>query len=167
MRRVRAGLMAFEIAGALVLMEGCGLMVRSVVQMLSTDLGFEAEGLRASRIMLRARNYPDAAAFRRFHERFADSLAVTTGSPVAFSNWPPFVPPPTPPVLDPPVVPAPSPATAPDPPKLPVPPVVPPLTPALPCARSGDAVPQPIRSATHAQRMIPSFTKASDNRRYL
>jgi len=94
MRTLRAGLMAFEIAGALVLLVGCGLMVRSVVQMLSTDLGFEAGGLSASRIMLRARNYPDAAAFRRFHERFAGDLAATTGSPVAFSSWPPFVPPP-------------------------------------------------------------------------
>jgi putative ABC transport system permease protein len=94
MRRVRAGLMAFEIAGALVLLVGCGLMVRSGVQMLSSDLGFQADGLRASRIMLRARNYPDAAAFRRFHERFAENLGVTTGSTVAFSSWPPFVPPP-------------------------------------------------------------------------
>ena len=94
MRRLRAGLMAFEIAGALVLLVGCGLMVRSVVQMLSTDLGFEAGGLSRSRIMLRARNYPDPAAFRRFHERFAADLAATAGSPVAFSSWPPFVPPP-------------------------------------------------------------------------
>jgi predicted permease len=93
-RRLRAGLIAFEIAGALVLLVGCGLMVRSVVQMLSTDLGFEARGLSASRIMLRARHYPDAAAFRRFHERFAQDLAATTGSLVAFSSWPPFVPPP-------------------------------------------------------------------------
>jgi len=44
--------------------------------------------------MLRARNYPDPAAFRRFHERFATDLAATAGSPVAFSSWPPFVPPP-------------------------------------------------------------------------
>jgi putative ABC transport system permease protein len=65
-----------------------------VVQMLSTDLGFEAEGLSASRVMLRARNYPDAAAFRRFHERFADGLAATTAAPVAFSSWPPFIAPP-------------------------------------------------------------------------
>lgn len=94
MGRLRTGLMTFEIAGALVLLVGCGLMVRSVVQMLSTDLGFAADGLSASRIMLRARDYPDAAAFRRFHERFANDLAATTGSPVAFSSWPPFVPPP-------------------------------------------------------------------------
>jgi predicted permease len=93
-RTLRAGLMVFEISGALVLLVGCGLMVRSVVQMLSTDLGFTAGGLSASRIMLRARNYPDPAAFRRFHERFAADLAATIGSPVAFSNWPPFVPPP-------------------------------------------------------------------------
>ena len=94
MRRVRASLMALEIAGALVLLIGCGLMVRSVVQMLSTDLGFEAAGLRASRIMLPSRHYSDPAAYRRFYERFAADLAATTGTPVAFSNWPPFVPPP-------------------------------------------------------------------------
>lgn len=94
MRRLRDGLMAFEIAGALVLLVGCGLMVRSVIEMLSADVGFEAGGLSASRIMLQARNYPDAAAFRRFHERFSQDLAATTGSPVAFGSWPPFVPPP-------------------------------------------------------------------------
>ena len=92
MRRLRAGLIAVEIAGALVLLVGCGLMVRSVVQMLSTDLGFEAGGLSASRIMLPARKPPDAS--RRFYERFAADLSATTGSPVAFSSWPPFVPPP-------------------------------------------------------------------------
>jgi predicted permease len=94
MRRVRTGLMVFEIAGALVLLVGCGLMVRSVVQMLSTDLGFEADGLRASRIMLRARNHAGPEGFRSFHERFAQNLGATAGSPVAFSSWPPFVPPP-------------------------------------------------------------------------
>jgi putative ABC transport system permease protein len=94
MRRLRAGLMTVEMAGTLVLLVGCALMVRSVHQMVSTDLGFQADDLRASRVMLPARNYPDAAAFRRFHERFAQDLAATTGSPVVFSSWPPFVPPP-------------------------------------------------------------------------
>jgi predicted permease len=94
MQRLRAGLMVFEISGALVLLVGCGLMVRSVIQMLSTDLGFSANGLSASRIMLRTHNYPNSAAFRRFHERFAADLAAAIGTPVAFSSWPPFVPPP-------------------------------------------------------------------------
>ena len=94
MRRVRSGLIAFEIAGSLALLVGCGLMVRSVVKMVSTDLGFEADGLSASRIMLRARNYPNPAAYRSFHERFADRVSTATGSTVVFSSWPPFVPPP-------------------------------------------------------------------------
>ena len=93
MRRLRSGLIAFEIAGSLVLLIACGLMVRSVVKMMNTDLGFDPAGLNASRIMLRARNYPDPAAYRSFHERFADS-ATMTGSKVVFSSWPPFVPPP-------------------------------------------------------------------------
>jgi hypothetical protein len=94
MRRLRNGLIAFEIAGSLVLLVGCGLMVRSVVKMMNTDLGFDPAGLNASRIMLRARNYPDAAAYRSFHERFAASVTMATGSKVVFSSWPPFVPPP-------------------------------------------------------------------------
>ena len=94
MRRLRSGLIAFEIAGSLVLLVGCGLMVRSVVKMMNTDLGFDPAGLNASRIMLRARNYPDPAAYRSFHERFAASVTTVTGSKVVFSSWPPFVPPP-------------------------------------------------------------------------
>jgi putative ABC transport system permease protein len=94
MRRLRRGLIAFEIAGSLVLLVGCGLMVRSVMTMMNTDLGFDPAGLNASRIMLRARNYPNPAAYRSFHERFADSVSTLTGSNVVFSSWPPFVPPP-------------------------------------------------------------------------
>ena len=94
MRRVRSALIAFEVAGSLVLLVGCGLMIRSVVQMMDVDLGFEPRGLSASRIMLRARHYPDAAAYRRFHERFAGELSTAAGAPVVFSSWPPFVPPP-------------------------------------------------------------------------
>jgi putative ABC transport system permease protein len=94
MRHLRSALIAFEIAGSLVLLVGCGLMVRSVVKMMNTDLGFDPAGLSASRIMLRARNYPNPAAYRSFHERFAGSVSTVTGSKVVFSSWPPFVPPP-------------------------------------------------------------------------
>jgi predicted permease len=92
-RRVRGALIAFEVAGSLVLLVGCGLMVRSVLSMLDTELGFEPKGLSASRVMLRARNYPDGA-YGRFHERFAAELSAAAGAPVVFSTWPPFVPPP-------------------------------------------------------------------------
>ncbi len=90
MRRVRHSLIAFEVAGSLVLLVGCGLMVRSVAQMFDTDLGFDPGGLRTSRIMLRTRNYPEANAFRRFHEQFASRVSSSTGAKVAFSSWPPF-----------------------------------------------------------------------------
>ena len=94
MRHLRSGLIAFEIAGALVLLVGCGLMIRSLGSMLATDFGFDADGLARSRIMLRARNYPDAAAYRLFYERFVSRIAAS-GSTVVFSSWPPFIPPPS------------------------------------------------------------------------
>jgi len=94
MRRLRSGLIAFEIAGSLVLLVGCGLMVRSVITMMNTDLGFDPAGLNTSRIMLRAQNRPDPAAYRSVHERFAASVTALTGSKVVFSSWPPFFPPP-------------------------------------------------------------------------
>ena len=94
MRRLRSGLIAVEIAGSLVLLVACGLMVRSLLTMTATDLGFEADGLVRSRVMLRARNYPDAAMYRAFHERFTQSVAAAAGSRPVFSSWPPFVPPP-------------------------------------------------------------------------
>src|SRR5688572_8202230 len=40
LRHLRSGLIAFEIAGTLVLFIGCGLLLRSAVTMLRTDLGF-------------------------------------------------------------------------------------------------------------------------------
>jgi putative ABC transport system permease protein len=90
MRRVRSALIAFEVAGSLVLLVGCGLMIRSVVGMVRTDFGFETDRLARTRIVLRARHYPDAAAYQRFYRRFAEGVSTVTGSPVAFTNWPPF-----------------------------------------------------------------------------
>jgi putative ABC transport system permease protein len=95
MRHVRGGLIALEIAGSLVLLVGGALMIRSLVNMVNTDLGFRPGGLVTSRVMLQARNYPDAAAYRLFHDRFITRLSAGSGSTAVFSSWPPFVPPPT------------------------------------------------------------------------
>jgi putative ABC transport system permease protein len=94
MRRIRGGLIAFEVAGSLVLLVACGLMVRSLVKMTATDLGFEAERLVRSRVVLRARPQPDPPLYRSIHERFRARASELTGSPIAFSSWPPYVPPP-------------------------------------------------------------------------
>jgi putative ABC transport system permease protein len=90
MRRLRQGLIAFEVAGALLLLVGCGVMIRSVAQMMSTDLGFEPNGLRSSRVMLRVRNYPDAAAYTRFHTEYVKRVRETTATTMVYSSWPPF-----------------------------------------------------------------------------
>jgi putative ABC transport system permease protein len=90
MRRVRAALIALEVAGSLVLLVSCGLMIRSVWGMVRTDLGLKTEGLVRARIVLPARNYADAAAFSRFYEQFTGRLSILANSPVVFTNWPPF-----------------------------------------------------------------------------
>jgi predicted permease len=90
MRRLRGSLIALEVAGSLVLLVCCGLMIRNVVGMLRTDLGFDTEGLVRARIVLSARSHADAAAFRRFYEQFSERLAVQAGSTVVFTSWPPF-----------------------------------------------------------------------------
>lgn len=89
-RRLRSALIAFEVAGTLVLLVAGGLMVRSVIGMVRTDLGFEPEGLVRARIVLRGADYPDGPAFFRFYDRFAERLTAVTGAPLAFANWPPF-----------------------------------------------------------------------------
>jgi predicted permease len=89
-RYLRASLIAFEIAGAMVLLAGCGLLVRSLASMLDADLGFQPEGLIRTRVVLRGADYPTPEAFFRFYERFTERLSQTTASPVVFATWPPF-----------------------------------------------------------------------------
>jgi predicted permease len=90
-RRLRSVLITFEVAGTLILLVGCGLLVRSVVGMLRTDLGFQVEGLVRSRVVLRGADYADAQAFARFYDRFAERVSGVTHSPVVFTSWPPFI----------------------------------------------------------------------------
>lgn len=94
-RRLRGVLIASEVAGSLVLLVACGMLLRSFGQIVTADLGFDPDGLIRSRIALRAGDGADAAALRATHERFARHAGDTLGSPLAFSSWPPFVPPPT------------------------------------------------------------------------
>jgi predicted permease len=89
-RRVRAGLIALEVAGTLVLVVACGLLIRSVVTMARTDLGFQAASLVRGRIVLRAAAYPTPQSFFRFHDAFRERLSQATSAPVVFAAWPPF-----------------------------------------------------------------------------
>jgi predicted permease len=90
MRHLRSALIAFEVAGTLILFVGCGLMVRSIVEMVQTDFGFRAEHLVRTRVVLRGADYADPPAFFRFYEQFTERLASIVDAPVVFTSWPPF-----------------------------------------------------------------------------
>jgi putative ABC transport system permease protein len=77
-RRLRSGLVAAEVAMALVLVSGCGLLLRSFVNLLNVDAGFQTRGVAALQIFAWDRN-PDAAARRTYFERVLDGLSSLPG----------------------------------------------------------------------------------------
>lgn len=91
MRRLRAGLIAFEIAGALVLLVGCGLLLRSAFNLLRTDLGYKTERLVRARITLPTQPYTDAASLPQAYLKLLDRLSAETATPLALAaSYPPF-----------------------------------------------------------------------------
>jgi hypothetical protein len=58
--------------------------------MVHADLGYQWEGVVRTRVILRGADYADASGFFRFYEAFTERLATATGTPVVFTNWPPF-----------------------------------------------------------------------------
>src|SRR2546422_6975133 len=93
MRRARSTLIALEVAASLALLVGGGLMIRSVVNLAHTDLGFQTASIVRLRIALPDRAYPDTSAFARFYDRFAERFTATANTPFALTNFAPFVEP--------------------------------------------------------------------------
>ncbi len=89
-RWARSGLIALEVAGSLALLVGCGLMIRSVVNLVSTDLGFRTDQIVRTRLVLPANTYPDDPALLQFYERLTDQIATRTNVAVTFTNFPPL-----------------------------------------------------------------------------
>jgi hypothetical protein len=85
-------MLVFEVAATLVLLVTCGLLLRSVLAMTQTELGFDASRLQRARIELRSADYRDAAAYTQFFKRFTERATMSIGGPVVFSSWPPFAP---------------------------------------------------------------------------
>jgi putative ABC transport system permease protein len=90
-RRLRSALIVLEIAASLTLLAGTTLMMRSVIALTRTDLGFDAERVLMTSITLRQNRYPDAASrsalFSRIESRLAalsgaESVGLTTAWPV-------------------------------------------------------------------------------------
>ena len=77
--RIRRVLTVGEIALALVLLTGAGLLLRSYGRVLSTDRGFRPDGLIAVRLQLPESRYAGAPAIANFMTRTTEAVAAVPG----------------------------------------------------------------------------------------
>jgi predicted permease len=77
--RARSFLVVAQVALALVLLVGSGLMARSFVAMRSVDVGFQADDRLVFRISLPTAEYPDAASVKEFHRALRERMATIPG----------------------------------------------------------------------------------------
>ncbi|MEO8025243.1 MAG: ABC transporter permease [Bryobacteraceae bacterium] len=78
-RRLRGILAASEVALALVLLVGAGLLIRTVREMLTADPGFRKEGLLTLRMSLPEGIYPSDAKLAAFSRTLLDRAAAVPG----------------------------------------------------------------------------------------
>jgi predicted permease len=90
-RRARGLLVVAEVALAVVLVVGAGLMLRTFWNLMTVDAGFDREGLVTFRVVLPGTAYP-AQARPAFFRRLIDQLAAVPGvrSVAAMSGLPPL-----------------------------------------------------------------------------
>ena len=78
-RRVRHALAVIEVAVALVLLIGAGLLARSFAAITRTDLGFNPRNVLALAIELPRQKYADGRRIVQFYEQLTERLAVLPG----------------------------------------------------------------------------------------
>ncbi len=78
-QRVRTTLIALEIAASVALVTGSALMIRSVMTLLRTDLGFAGERILNASVTLRQNKYPDPTSRVALFERMSSRLAAVPG----------------------------------------------------------------------------------------
>jgi len=78
-RRIRNTLVVSQIAMALVLLIGAGLMVRSFLKLQQTDFGFDPHNVLSFRVGLPPTQFKDQAANRRFFLQLRTQLAALPG----------------------------------------------------------------------------------------
>src|SRR5437870_5435147 len=78
-RRLRAGFVTGEIALALVLMTGAGLMIKSFLVMRSLDTGYDASRVVTMAVDLPPIGYAEATRIRAFHTQLLERLARIPG----------------------------------------------------------------------------------------
>jgi predicted permease len=77
--RWRQTLVAAEVALAVVLVVGAGLMIRSVINLFSIDAGFQSEGVLTMRLSTPAAWYPDSVRVTAFHDELRRRVAALPG----------------------------------------------------------------------------------------
>lgn len=89
--RSRKGLVVAEVAMAVVLLVGSGLMIQSVWALQSVDLGFESEGLLTLRLSLPEADYPETTDVSAFYAELLERVRALPGvsSASATSGLPP------------------------------------------------------------------------------
>jgi putative ABC transport system permease protein len=95
-RRSRGILMVVEVALALILLVGCGLMARTMMRLQAVDPGFRSDNLLTARINLQGPAWNEPAKRTAFVEQVltkvralpgVESAAVTLSLPIEGSNW--------------------------------------------------------------------------------
>jgi putative ABC transport system permease protein len=89
MHRFRSTLIALEVAGALVLLMAGGMMIRTVLNLVRTDLGFDADQIARIGIVLPS-TYRDPPTQAEFYRKLAERLAHAHPAATISSSFPPF-----------------------------------------------------------------------------
>jgi len=90
MRRLQSTLIAFEVAGSLALLVGSGLMVRSIVNLFRTDLGFEMAQVGYAHLVLPSRVYTSPPPLIGFYDPLVERVSASARSPIALGDFVPF-----------------------------------------------------------------------------
>jgi putative ABC transport system permease protein len=89
--RLRSALVVAEIALALVLLSGAGLMLKSFLRMRAVSPGFRAENVLTMTVDLPDSRYQTVAAIQEFHARTLEKLSRVPGvASVGAVNWVPL-----------------------------------------------------------------------------
>jgi putative ABC transport system permease protein len=79
-RRFRSALVVAEVALALVLLVGAGLMIRSFARLMAIDPGFDPSGVVTMRVTLPATKYRDLESWTAFHEDLVNRVSTIAGA---------------------------------------------------------------------------------------
>ena len=88
--RLRSVLVGAEIAVALVVLSGAGLLLRSFVRLQAVDAGYSTDTVVAMPLELPASRYPDPPGQTRFYQQVVERLSASGRYPVAAGYPAPF-----------------------------------------------------------------------------